>query len=247
MKAFTAVLIAAIVPALAQAQQGPRSPVAGGVPVLTKALAQEIAARKAGDAATLAAAKAYTDEKASAAVTVRPATAAECPFGGTAITASSGTQLVCNGAPGQEGPPGAGATMAYTKRGQWYDGLTPGSFSRTFDSGEALLALDLPAGTYLLTAHVFALPEPAGAADASILCSVGKDGGPVGSGEAKWLRAMDAGQTTAIVALGTYYLDAAGVADLRCYSTYGDASGRRLKVAQASLTALRIDTLVYQQ
>jgi hypothetical protein len=134
----------------------------------------------------------------------------------------------------------AAATTAYLKRGQWYDGN--GHFSQTFATGEGLLALELPAGDYLLTAHVFAMPESADAGDLSILCSVGRDGGPVGSGEAKWLAAIDRNSTVAVLALGTYSLAADGIADVRCYTS----SSGRLAVAQASLTALRIDRLVVQ-
>jgi hypothetical protein len=118
----------------------------------------------------------------------------------------------------------------YKILGQWYDGH--GNFSRYFESGEPLLTIgDLPPGAYLLTAHVFAKPlNPTG--DTPILCSVGREGIPVGSGESRWVTA-DGTSTVAIAVVGTYSpWDNNGTADLRCYG-FGT-----LAVAQASLTAI---------
>jgi hypothetical protein len=115
---------------------GAASSQAGGVPELRRELDQEIADRKAADAALAGADRAYTDSKVAAEasaraagdaatlsqanaytdlqrVVTRPATAAECPFGGTALVSLAQVELACNGAPGEKGDPGpAGATGA---------------------------------------------------------------------------------------------------------------------------------------
>lgn len=158
------------------------------------------------------------------------------PMGPTGAQGPEGSA----GPMGPPGPAGSGTSTAYTTIGQWYDGA--GNFSRTFAPGDALLTLHLPAGNYLLTAHIFAQPQASlGLQDDTILCSVGHLGGPVGSGEAKWHRTLPVG-TSAIVALGTYQLPADGVADLRCYSS----SAATMEISKAHLTALRVDNLVRQ-
>jgi len=118
----------------------------------------------------------------------------------------------------------------YSIFGQWYDGN--GNFSRYFGSGDPVLTItDLPPGAYLLTAHVFAMPlNPA--FDTKIMCSVGREGIPVGSGESRWFT-TDGAITVAIAVVGTYTPgNNNGTADLRCYGL------GTLAVAQASLTAI---------
>ncbi len=84
----------------------------------------EAAARQAGDASTLATANAYTDSQK---VTPRPATAAECPYGGTALASPSGTAYSCTGAPGAPGD--AGAAGQQGQQGPAGPAGPPGSFT----------------------------------------------------------------------------------------------------------------------
>jgi hypothetical protein len=134
------------------------------------------------------------------------------------------------------------APGGYTIRGQWYTGS---AYTRYFSSGESLLSLNIPKVNkrgYLLTAHVFVRPkEIAGRAQqVSILCSVGREGAPAGSGQATWF-SSDGTSTVAISVVGTFIPENnLRLADLRCYG------GGDLAVAQASLTAIPISNLQQQ-